>query len=158
VAQVDHSDSGDQAEKIVAVVQRAAQDFGVAAGAEDADWAPLEAALPIEQCRGFMFMGYATAIDGSSIRLYKHGITRRYLMLDQRLRPYVYTERGHYVAWPHGLEDAIDRVFDGIERQGATRSTAYDDEYIAERDAALTAAGWRVVTAKVGEPPRGSAR
>lgn len=122
------------------------------------DWTPLEAVLPLEHCAGFMFMGYATAGRGTRIRLYKHGITRRYLMLDERCRPYTYTERGEYVAWPYGLESAIDRAFEGIEQLDATRSTAYDDVYIAERDAALAAAGWRVITMKLEAETGGAAQ
>lgn len=140
-------------EKIAELVQRTASAIGGPAGAHEPDWTPLEAALPIEECGGFMFMGYAHANNGESIRLYKHGITRHYLILDEQVRPYTYTTSGVYVLYPWGLEAAINRAFEGIDQLGATRATSYNEDFRATRDAALAAAGWKVVSANVGERP-----
>ena len=41
------------------------------------NWKPLEARLGPARCAGFMFMGRV-----NSINQYKHGISRRYLLLD----------------------------------------------------------------------------
>ena len=41
------------------------------------NWKPLEARLSPARCAGFMFMGRVNGINQ-----YKHGISRRYLLLD----------------------------------------------------------------------------
>ena len=147
----------DERMKIERLVKRACSEFGGPAGAHEPDWAPLEAVLPMDECGGFMFMGYATALNREPIRQYKHGITRNYLYLDARCRPYRYVHvadlarPGYYVPFCGTLEHAIDAAFKDIEALGATRSTAYDDAYRERRDAALAAAGYTVVTGNVGE-------
>lgn len=97
---------------------------------------------------------------------YKHGITRRYLNLGSDLRPYYYVGNakaddgrgipgfGENVYAHHTggadparqLERAIDLAFHEIEKFGATRSTAYNADYIAARNAKLVALGYRVVS------------
>lgn len=135
-------------------------------------WVPLEAVLPQDECAGFMFMGAKVGAimpkplavlrawdeaeppsewDRRMIFSYKHGITRRYLHIGEDLLPYAY--RGSNVdfslsTYSHvhqGMDYAIRCAFDGIEQMGATRSTAYNDEYIAERNRRLQAAGYTVV-------------
>lgn len=124
-------------------------------GIVEPNWLPLEALLPVEECAGFMFMGGAHAkvmCDGYAKRgiwSYKHGITRRYLHIGDDLR--VYTYRGDLCPlgdpWYQraNTEWAIKCAFDGIDRLGATRTTAYNDDFIAERNARLVAAGFTVV-------------
>jgi len=106
--------------------------------ADEDDWAPLEKVLPLEWCAGFMFMGC-----WGDIRLYKHGFTRYYLNLDSKSRAYAYVGE-RYVRT--NLECAIERVFEGIEEMGETRSSAFDDDAIRRRHAALAEAGWTVVS------------
>ena len=48
----------------------------------EANWKPLEARLGAARCAGFMFMGYLNGINQ-----YKHGLSRRYLFLDDEGRP-----------------------------------------------------------------------
>ncbi len=43
----------------------------------EANWEPLETRLGAARCAGFMFMGYSNGINQ-----YKHGLSRRYLFLD----------------------------------------------------------------------------
>ncbi len=109
-------------------------------GAHEPDWEPLEKALPFESCGGFMFMGYSGVI-----RMYKHGLTRRYLNLDPEGNSYRYDWKDHrYI--PQSLSDALDVAFEGIEAMGYTRETPYTDDVRAERVKALADAGWTTVT------------
>lgn len=136
-------------------VRRALAEAREATPATDTpDWEPLERVLPLEHCDGFMWMGLAPG----GIRLYKHGITRRYLNL--YLDPagdvvaYRYTD-GSYVRIP--LKAAIDAAFTGIERLAGVcgsdpRATPYDHEYRALRDRRLRELGWTVITD--GAPPQ----
>ena len=122
------------------VLEKAWEDVAGPAGLDEPDWEPLERAVPVAECAGFMFMGYRD--DPAGLRLYKHGITRRYLALDEHGRAYRYTAFG-YVEIP--LDVGIDEVFEGLEEAGATRQTVYDDEYRAVRDAELARAGYGVI-------------
>ncbi len=79
----------------------------------DPDWEPLERALPIEHCAGFMWMGR----DGDGINAYKQGITRRYLHLsldrENRVCAHRYVGDGYAET---SLQEAIDEAFEGIEK------------------------------------------
>jgi hypothetical protein len=87
-----------------------------------------------------MFMGYQAGPPGSGgIRLYKHGITRRYLNLDARLQAYRY-RAGTYEPMPLG--EALAEVFRGLQA-----AEPYDEEYRRRRDDALRRAGWSVLRA-----------
>ena len=107
-------------------------------------WEPLEAVLPLPMCSGFMFMGHSTTWNNKPICLYKHGITRRYLNLDAKGQAYKYTGHGGYTTI--GLEEAIEHAFQGVEDMGHSRTTPYNSEFRAVRDAALAAAGFTVVS------------
>jgi hypothetical protein len=122
------------------ILESAYDEVAGPAGLDEPDWAPLERALPYAECAGFMFMGYSD--NPAGIRLYKHGITRRYLALDDRGRAYRYTPLGYRKT---KLKAAIDEVFEGIEKMGATRKTPYDDAWRAAKDAKLAEAGYRVI-------------
>ena len=124
------------------------------AGMREPDWAPLEGALPLPHCTGFMWMGWAVRPDGPPIARYKHGITRRYLNLDEHGAAYRYVPApnpawcGSYVRVT--LERAVDDAFAGIEKMhcvdaGDPRGTPYDDAYRRARDEALSRAGFTVV-------------
>lgn len=119
--------------------------------AAEPDWEPLEKAIPRDWCGGFMWMQRVDEHD-TTIELYKHGITRRYLNLDSDAQTYRYTGSGYI---PIGLEEALDWVFEGLEEMGWTRDTVYDDDFVAKKYAALREAGWTVIT--TGSPaPLGS--
>ena len=130
-------------------VRRALAEVRAASIAADTpDWEPLERVLPAEHCAGFMWMGLAPG----GIRLYKHGITRRYLNLyldpPGEVLAYRYTGE-HYVRIE--LAEAIDETFAGIETLAGVyrsdpRATPYDHEYRALRDRRLRELGWTVIS------------
>jgi hypothetical protein len=118
------------------------------------DRAPLERALPPAHCAGFMWMGWTVRPDGPPIARYKHGITPRYLNLDEHGAAYRYMPApdpawcGSYVRV--ALESAVDDAFAGIEQMHGVdaadpRATPYDDAYRRGRDEALARAGFTVV-------------
>ena len=121
-------------------------------------WTPLEAVLPYDWCGGFMFMAAreGRVLAGSPDRRkrkmffeYKHGVTRRYLIVGDDLQAYTYRSDACEIGDPAyswtPMENAIEHVFEGIEEFGAERTTKYSAEYIAERNARLVAAGFTVV-------------
>src|SRR5687768_16032235 len=90
--------------------------------AHEPDWEPLEKVLPLKWCGGFMFMGYS-----GHIRIYKHGLTRQYLHVDDRGQTYLYDgEAEIYVKVPK--KKAVDLTFAGIEEMGYTRRTKLTPE------------------------------
>ena len=107
------------------------------------DWKPLESALPAEWCGGFMWMS-RFAQGETVIELYKHGITRRYLNLDQKGSAWQYDSEARTYR-PEPLPVAIESVYRDIERLGAERSTVYDAAYITACNRKLRDLGWEVV-------------
>jgi len=59
----------------------------------EANWKPLENTLGAPRCVGFMFMGRVNGIN-----LYKHGISRSYLYLDDDGNCFVAAKAGCYLA------------------------------------------------------------
>ena len=59
----------------------------------EANWKPLENRLGAVRCAGFMFMGRVNGIN-----LYKHGISRSYLYLDDDGNCFVAAKAGCYLA------------------------------------------------------------
>ena len=57
----------------------------------EANWKPLEAKLGAARCAGFMFMGRLNGINQ-----YKHGLSRRYLFLDDEGRAYEAAGRNEF--------------------------------------------------------------
>jgi hypothetical protein len=107
---------------------------------DEPDWAPLEKALPLKWCAGFMYMGRT-----GGIHLYKHGFTRHYLNLDSEGNAYRYLPSSDkYV--PMNLFEAIEEAFEGIERLGVERSSPYDDEARRRKHEALAEAGWSLIS------------
>ena len=78
------------------------------------------------------------------IELYKHGITRRYLNLDQKGSAWRYDSEARTYR-PEPLPVAIESVYRDIEWLGAERSTVYDAAYITARNRKLRDLGWEVV-------------
>lgn len=134
-------ESLDKHEKILALSQMLDQWAEENLG-DSPDWRPLETALPLEWCGGFMWMNRVVS-GGVVIELYKHGITRRYLNIDTEGRAYEWTGEGYE---PMNLEEAIEHVFEKFEGTGWDRVTKYDDVFKAERYQMLRKAGWTVIT------------
>ena len=110
--------------------------------AQEIDWDPLHDALPMEHCDGFMWM-YRVTWKTEVIEVYKHGITRMSLHLDHSGRAYLYRGDG-YEEIP--VKDAVDRVFDDIERMGFSRETPYTEEYRRDKYRRAREMGWTIIT------------
>lgn len=107
----------------------------------DPNWQPLEKAIPAEYLDGFMWMN-STHTESTIIEHYKHGITRRYLNIDLDGNFYVY-KCGQYVLIEKS--EALSHVYADIFKMNATPSTAYDQNYICNRNKALNDLGYKVV-------------
>jgi hypothetical protein len=97
-------------------------------------WKPLEERLGKERCVGFMYMG---RING--INLYKHGMARMYLNLDDSGRCYRWAERSRYI--PTDFATELAKVGNALSAIDETLVSVYDDIYIAGKDAALRRTG-----------------
>lgn len=106
---------------------------------ETPNWAPLEKVIPIKWCAGFMWMG-----ETRGIHLYKHGFTRRYLNLDMEGSAYRYLGFSNRYERMN-LDDAIDAVFEGLERMRKTRETPYDAEAVRSKHEQLAEVGWTTI-------------
>jgi hypothetical protein len=98
------------------------------------NWKPLEARLGATRCVGFMFMGRAHGINH-----YKHGISRRYLLLDDEGRAYQTVGRDGCREIP--IEEALAVVEAPLKELGETLETPYDSAYVLRKEAALREAG-----------------
>ena len=106
------------------------------------NWKPLEDRLGRDHCAGFMFMGRVNGIN-----LYKHGITRTYLNLDDQGNCYVY--RGDRRYEPADFSVELEKLEIFLKQQGETLESVYDDEYIARKTEALQKAGIPLLRFKV---------
>lgn len=117
-------------------------------------WGPLRLVVPEKQRDGFMFMGTNHDFPGSEseplIYLYKHGISRGYLNVDEEGLFYKFNPQTDTYSRV-SQEDAFKKVFDDLESLNATPETKYDDAYRAERDQKLADAGFTVI----GSSPKG---
>lgn len=100
----------------------------------EANWKPLEARLGALRCAGFMFMGRLNGINQ-----YKHGISRRYLFLDDEGRAYESAGRNEFRQI--AFEEALARVEEPLAVLGATLETSYDAAFIRRKADALKEAG-----------------
>lgn len=98
------------------------------------NWKPLERRLGTKRCAGFMFMGRA-----SGINLYKHGIARMYLNLDDSGQCYIRRPNGRFGRADFSTELATLEA--ALARLGERLETAYDDVYRARKRNALQRAG-----------------
>jgi hypothetical protein len=89
-----------------------------------------------------MFMGRVNGINQ-----YKHGISRRYLFLDDEGRAYEAGGRNEFQEIP--VEEALARVEAPLKEVGETLETPYDSAYIRRKDAALREAGFDVLRIRV---------
>ena len=106
------------------------------------NWKPLETRLGRVRCSGFMFMGRL-----NDINQYKHGISRRYLFLDDEGRAYESVGRNEFREIPFG--EAIARVEKPLKALGETLETAYDHSYISRKAATLREAGIEILRLRI---------
>jgi hypothetical protein len=106
------------------------------------NWKPREARLSPARCAGFMFMGRV-----SGINQYKHGISRRYLILDDEGRAYQAFGRNEFREVP--IEEALALVEAPLKELGATLETPYDWAYVRRKEAALREAGIEVFRIRI---------
>ena len=108
----------------------------------EADWKPLEKVLGKAKCAGFMFMGRVNGIN-----LYKHGISRSYLSLDDDGNCYVKGERGCHRQADLGRELAkLEQRLKGLQ---ASLETPYDESFIAQKREVLRQEGIALLTVQV---------
>lgn len=100
----------------------------------EANWKSLEAKLGALRCAGFMFMGRLNGINQ-----YKHGISRRYLFLDDEGRAYEPAGRDEFREI--AFEEALGRVEAPLGVLGATLETPYDAAFIRRKAEVLIEAG-----------------
>jgi hypothetical protein len=106
------------------------------------NWKPLERRLSAARCAGFMFMGRANGIN-----LYKHGISRTYLCLDDDGNCYVVGKPGCY--HPTDFEQGLANLEKLLKGLGATLETSYDENFIAQKRKALRQHGISLLTIPV---------
>jgi len=82
----------------------------------------------------------------NGINQYKHGISRRYLFLDDDGVAY---ERVHGGFRRIAMSEAMTRIEEPLREIGETLETPYDSEYIRRKDAAVRAAGFKVLRFKI---------
>ena len=105
----------------------------------ESDWRPLEDRLGKARCAGFMFMGRVNGIN-----LYKHGISRSYLNLDDAGSCFVAGNRGCYIRADFAQELAkLEECLKGLQ---ATLETPYDALFIARKRIVLRQEGIRLLT------------
>ena len=108
----------------------------------EANWKPLEKVLGKARCAGFMFMGRVNGIN-----LYKHGISRSYLNLDDDGNCYVRRERGcHRQA---DLAQELAKLEECLKGLQATLETPYDESFIAQKREVLRQKGISLLTVHV---------
>ena len=98
------------------------------------NWTPLEQKLGTKRCAGFMFMGRVNGIN-----LYKHGIARMYLNLDDSGQCYV--SRADWKFEKAEFASELAKVETALAELGETLETVYDEAYIAQKKDALRKAG-----------------
>lgn len=98
------------------------------------NWKPLEEKLGRHRCAGFMYMGRVNGIN-----LYKHGIARVYLNLDDSGVCYIYRGHGTYETADFAL--ALAKLEAALAELGETLESVYDESYKARKEEALRRAG-----------------
>ena len=106
----------------------------------EANWKPLETRLGRERCVGFMYMGRLNGIN-----LYKHGITRTYLNLDDEGNCYIAIGSGCYRRGDFGFE--LRKLEGTLKDLHATLETPYDDVFVARKGVELGKQGCYVTHA-----------
>ena len=105
----------------------------------ETNWKPLESRLGRERCVGFMYMGRVNGIN-----LYKHGITRTYLNLDDQGNCYIATGAGCYKRVDFGCE--LTKLEGTLKDLHVTLETPYDDVFVARKREELKQLGISLLT------------
>lgn len=106
------------------------------------NWRPLEEKLGRKRCVGFMFM---SRING--INLYKHGIARMYLNLDDSGHCYLPHRGGSFVRADCATE--VAKLETALREVGETLESVYDEAYIAKKHEALRRVGIPLVRVEI---------
>ncbi len=106
------------------------------------NWKPLEEKLGRNRCAGFMYMG---RING--VNLYKHGIARMYLNLDDSGQCYV--NLGNSRLGKADFAAELDKLEAALAQLGETLESIYDDSYVARKREALQKAGIPLVRIEI---------
>jgi hypothetical protein len=113
----------------------------------EANWKPLELRLGRSRCVGFMYMGRVNGIN-----LYKHGISRTYLNLDDEGHSFVKRRPGCYIQVDFELElERLEKVLKSLQ---ATLETTYDELFIARKRQALRELGISLLRFKLNPKTR----
>ena len=108
----------------------------------ETNWKPLENRLGRKRCMGFMYMGCVNGIN-----LYKHGIARTYLNLDDDGNCYIPTTPGCY---GHAdFEFELKKLEEALKHLHATLETPYDDVFIARKREELRQHGISLLTLQI---------
>ena len=108
----------------------------------EANWKPLEMKVGRAHCVGFMFMGRMNGIN-----LYKHGITRTYLNLDDEGNCYTVTGSGCYSLVDFVFE--LKKLEETLKGLHATLETPYDDVFVARKQEVLRQHGVSLLTLQI---------
>jgi hypothetical protein len=106
------------------------------------NWKPLEGRLGRARCAGFMYMGRVNGIN-----LYKHGISRTYLNLDDAGNCFVSGRHGCHVTT--NFDEELKKVELCLEALRATLETQYDELFIAQKRAILRLKGIELITIQI---------
>lgn len=98
------------------------------------NWKPLVEKLGEERCVGFMYMGRVNGVN-----LYKHGIARKYLNLDDSGQCYVCREKWRFERADFDAQLAMLEA--ALAQLGQTLKRVYDVSYIEQKRRALQNAG-----------------
>ncbi len=110
--------------------------------AMEPNWKPLENRLGAARCAGFMFMGRVNGIN-----LYKHGISRSYLYLDDDGICYAACKPGCYL--PANFDQELSKLEVLLKGLSATLETSYDEGFMRQKREALRQQGVSLLTIQV---------
>jgi hypothetical protein len=111
-------------------------------GTVEANWKPLENRLGRARCAGFMYMGRVNGIN-----LYKHGISRSYLNLDDDGNCYITTGSG--CRSRADFECELKKLEETLKALHATLETPYDDVFVARKREELRREGISLLTLQI---------
>lgn len=100
------------------------------------NWKPLEEKLGRKRCAGFMYMGRMNGIN-----LYKHGIARMYLKLDDSGCCYVWHGNRIRIFLIADFASELAKLETALRELGETLESAYDEAYIVSKREAFHRAG-----------------
>ena len=89
-----------------------------------------------------MFMGRVNGINH-----YKHGISRRYLFLDDAGRAFEATKPNEFQEIP--MDEALARVEAPLMEMGESLETPYDSAYVRRKEEALHEAGIELLRIRI---------